>query len=255
MNITNIKKAAKKSPVIINTYLIYMVFRHMPISDIIDFEKFKLFWKIAPYTMVPYHRLTQVYELARVFEQKKISGAFVECGVWRGGCIGIMAYVADKAKTNRKIWLFDSFEGLPEPAAQDGSRAADYASGKAAGELSSIDQCVAPLEVVEYLFFSKLKLNRANIFIEKGWFQDTLPKCRGKVGDIAILRLDGDWYESTKCCLDNLYQNVIKGGYIVIDDYDLWEGARKAVDEFLKVHSINIELKKVGFGGRYFQKA
>lgn len=253
-NLQGIKETAKKIPLIMNTYLVYMVFRRMRLRDIFNLGKLALFWKVAPYTMVTYGRLSQVYELTRMFEEKKIAGAFIECGVWRGGCVAIMAYVADKAKSNRKTWLFDSFEGLPEPIEKDGPSAARYARGKASGQMAPIGQVVASLEYVKFLLFTKLKLNEENICIEKGWFQNTLPACREKIGNIAILRLDGDWYESTKCCLENLYQNVIKGGYVIIDDYDNWEGAQRAVDEFVTAHGINVELRKIDYGGRYFQR-
>lgn len=244
MNLSrDIRDRLRTIPLIYNTYLIFMVFRRMPIQDIFNFKKISLFWKISPYTMVTYGRLTQAFELSKIFEERKIGGAFVECGVWRGGCAAIMAYWVNKAKSNRKIWLFDSFEGLPTPTAKDGLKA-----------MVPINKCEASLECVEFLLFSKLKLARENIYIERGWFQDTLPRARERIGDIAILRLDGDWYESTKCCLDNLYPNVIKGGYIIIDDYDCWEGSKNAVDEFLTERNIDVRLNRIDYGGRYFQK-
>ena len=92
-----------------------------------------------------------------------------------------------------------------------------------------------------------------NIVIKKGWFQDTLPRAKSEIGKVAILRLDGDWYESTKCCLDNLYENVSPGGYVIIDDYGYWEGCRQALDEFLHARKIGIELREIDHDGRYFQ--
>lgn len=98
------------------------------------------------------------------------------------------------------------------------------------------------------------KYIKENIVISKGWFQDTLPKDKEKIGKIALLRLDGDWYESTKCCLENLYDNVIIGGYIVLDDYGYWEGAKKALDEFFIKRKISPELIKIDYTGVYFKK-
>jgi hypothetical protein len=143
---------------------------------------------------------------------------------------------------------------LPEPTLEDGKIAKDYASDKAEGNLKTIDKCVAPLKDVEEVFFNILKLDKKNIVISKGWFQDTLPKDREKIGKIAILRLDGDWYESTKCCLENLYDNVIIGGYIILDDYGHWEGAKKALDEFFIERKIRPELIKIDYTGIYFKK-
>ncbi len=232
----------------------FLFFKDSFPKDIFNFKKLILFKKVYPYTMVGYKRLSNAYELAKLAEKNKISGAFVECGVWRGGCSAVMAFIAEKAKSNRKIWLFDSFEGLPEPIEKDGIQAKEYARNKTSGKLSTINQCVGPLEDVEEIFFSKLKINKDNVEIKKGWFQDTLPEEKNKVGPIAILRLDGDWYESTKCCLDNLYDKVIYGGHIVIDDYGYWEGARVAVDEFLTERKVKPDFIKIDSAGICFKK-
>ncbi|HUP59862.1 MAG TPA: TylF/MycF/NovP-related O-methyltransferase [Thermoanaerobaculia bacterium] len=82
--------------------------------------------------------------------------------------------------------------------------------------------------------------------IRKGWFQDTLPSAKHEIGSIAVLRLDGDWYESTRVCLDNLYDLVAPGGYVIIDDYNYWEGCKRAVDEFLAARGLGVALVAVG---------
>jgi hypothetical protein len=224
------------------------------IKDIFDLEKMWLFWKVYPYTMSGYRRLSNVYELSKKIEIEKINGVFVECGVWRGGCAAVMAYVAKKARSGRKIWLFDSFKGLPEPTKEDGLIAKDYANNKTEGKLETIEKCVGTLDEVKEVFFEVLGINSENVVIQKGWFQDTLPRAKEKIGGIAILRLDGDWYESTKCCLENLYENVIVGGYVIIDDYGHWEGAKKALDEFFANRNIKAELIKIDYTGAYFKK-
>ena len=160
-------------------------------------SRFLLFLKVLPYTMVEYERLANAYEVARLAERNKIRGAFVECGVWKGGAAALMAHVAKEAKSRRKIWLFDSFEGLPEPTKEDGLQARVYALDRDSGRLASIQKCVGPLEDVRRLFFSILKLNAEDVYFGKGWFQDVLPKEKQNVGEIAVLRLDADWYEST----------------------------------------------------------
>ncbi|MEW6558372.1 MAG: TylF/MycF/NovP-related O-methyltransferase, partial [Elusimicrobiota bacterium] len=88
----------------------------------------------------------------------------------------------------------------------------------------------------------------------KGWFQETLPKAKSRIENIAILRVDCDWYESVRCCLDNLYDNLITGGYLIIDDYGHWEGCKKAVDEFLEKRKIKVRLNKIDYTGVWFQK-
>jgi hypothetical protein len=223
-------------------------------KDIFDFRKLILFKKVYPYTMVTYKKLSNIYDLSKLVEKEKMEGAFVECGVWKGGCAAVAAFNAKEAKSNRKIWLFDSFEGLPEPTKEDGIVAKEYSDNKAEGKLKAIDRCVGPIEDVKKIFFDVLKINPEDVVIKKGWFQNTLPVEKNKIGPIAILRLDGDWYESTKCCLDNLYDNVVSGGYVVEDDYGHWEGSRKAIDEFLKRKGLSPIIVKIDYAGIYFKK-
>ncbi|MDO8577349.1 MAG: TylF/MycF/NovP-related O-methyltransferase, partial [Candidatus Wildermuthbacteria bacterium] len=174
--------------------------------------------------------------------------------VWKGGAAALMAQASKEAQSRRKIWLFDSFEGLPEPTKEDGVVARTYARDRDSGRLASIQKCVGPLEDVQRLFFSVLKFNPEDIYFGKGWFQDVLPREKQSVGPIAVLRLDADWYESTKCALENLYDSVVEGGYILIDDYGHWEGCKKAVDEFLRNRNIPAKLIPIDYAGVYFKK-
>lgn len=226
----------------------------MTLREFINLKKLFLFRKIFPYTMVSYARINNTYKLAELAAQSGKEGAFVECGVWKGGCSAVMAYVSEKRKSkNRRIWLFDSFRGLPELSEEDGERGWECPDQRG-GRLRPIGKCVARVEDVERILFEVLKLDRRNIIIRKGWFQETIPKSKFKIGDIELLRLDGDLYESTKCCLENLYDSVIPGGYIIIDDYAGWEGCKKATDEFLRMRNVNVDLEKIDTPGRYFQK-
>lgn len=224
-------------------------------KDILNWKKIWLIAKVYPFTMAGYKRLSNVYEIANFIEKNNIRGDFAECGVWKGGCAAIMAYVSKKRKSDRKIWLFDSFEGLPEPTDKDGIIAKGYAKNKTTGKLESINECVGPIEDVKKIFFDILKINPKNVMINRGWFQDTLPKTKDQIGELAILRLDGDWYESTKVCLDNLYDTVIIGGYIILDDYGHWEGCKKALQEFFESKNINPPLIKIDYTGVYFRKS
>ncbi len=215
------------------------------IKKIINFKKWLIFKKVEKNTKVGHERLYNVYNLSEEIEKNKIIGSFVECGVWKGGAAAIMAYVANKYKSGRAIWLFDSFEGLPAPKDIDGVKARKcYEEDR---NLSSVDD-------VKSLFFQKFHFDKNNINIIKGWFDKTLLMYREKIGPIAILRLDGDWYESTKTCLENLYDSVISGGYVIIDDYGCWEGCKIAVNEFLAKRGIKVNLIKIDKSGYYFQK-
>lgn len=252
--IETIKEKVRKSKKLLSLYYKARFILAAFFSNLMHPSRCILYMKVLPYTMVEYERVANVYEVAQLIEKSKLKGAFVECGVWKGGTTGVMAYVANKAKAGRKVWLFDSFEGLPEPTKKDGAVASAYASNRDSGKLASIQKCVGPLEDVKKLFFSVLKLNPESIYIGKGWFQDVLPRERQNVGPIALLRLDADWYESTKCALENLYDNVVPGGYVLIDDYGHWEGCKKAVDEFFHNRNIVANFQKIDYTGIYFQK-
>ena len=200
--------------------------------------------------MVSVPCLLNAYNLSRLIDKKNLKGAIVECGVWKGGCVGLMG----KASNSRPIWLFDSFEGLPEPIEMDGERAIEYANQQKQGNLQSIGKCVGRIDEVKELLFSKLKIEKERVHFIQGWFQHTLAREKRNVGSIALLRLDGDWYESTKVCLDELYDQVVEGGYIIIDDYFCWEGCKKAVDEFFMTRNLNIHLIQIDDFGIYFIK-
>ncbi|MBI2452654.1 MAG: class I SAM-dependent methyltransferase [Parcubacteria group bacterium] len=219
--------------------------------DVKNPRKTFLFFKVLPYTMVSYKCLANAYALAQKTEEERLQGAFVECGVWKGGAAAAMASAANPG---RQIWLFDSFEGLPEPTLYDGARAKEYAGNKTSGTLASIGKCVGLLRDVQQLFFRALRLSGDIVHIEQGWFQDTLPAAKKQVGPIALLRMDADWYESTRCILENLFDSVVQGGYVIIDDYYCWEGCRRAVDEFVQTRKLKISIVPIDRDGVYFKK-
>lgn len=221
-----------------------------PKIKIFNLKTLRLLTKVWPFTMVGCPRLINAYQLARRIDRDRVPGAIVECGVWKGGCAAMMA-VGSK---DRPIWLFDSFEGLPEPTPSDGPLALDFANNINRGELKSIRRCEGTVDHVNKLFFSILKVKKDRVHTVKGWFQDTLYPEKEKIGPIALLRLDGDWYESTKICLNELYDQVVCGGYVIIDDYFYWEGCKKAVDEFLETRNINSSLVQIDESGVYFIK-
>jgi hypothetical protein len=150
--------------------------------------------------------------------------------------------------------LFDSFEGLPEPGSMDGESARKYSRGRSSGRLQTVGRCVARVEDVEHLLFQKLGLSHNSVVIKRGWFQDTLPQVAAEIGPISLLRIDGDWYESTKCCFDHLYSYVVPGGFVIVDDYGYWEGCRRAVDEFVNDNRLELDLTPIDYTGVYFRK-
>ena len=194
----------------------------------------RLFERVQPYTLIGGWGLLALYRLCREADRRGIPGAFVECGVYRGGCGGVMAALAQRGSPARRTWLFDSFEGLPTPSQED------HASG-----MASAGRFAAPIKDVRRLLFDELRLDPGAVSIEKGWFDQTLPGARVRIGPIAVLRLDADLYESTRCCLKNLYDSVAPGGFVIVDDYYGWPGCRKAMDEFLAARDERVEMRLV----------
>ena len=154
----------------------------------------------------------------------------------------------------RHLHLFDSFEGLPEPTEKDGEYAATYSGGRNEGKLATVNQCRAGLDEVRHLILDTIKVRQDLAHFHIGWFQNTVPVDAKNLGPIALLRLDGDWYDSTKVCLEHLYPLVSPGGIIVMDDYFAWEGCQKATDEYFKLHNINSVIERIDLDAGFWVK-
>ena len=163
-----------------------------------------------------------------------VDGAIAECGTWRGGMI---AGIADVLGSGRSYYLCDSFQGLPPVKEIDGAAAKAWQDDTTSP--TYYDNCTASEEDAQ----SAISMSPAKDYqIVKGWFEDTLPKLPER--PIALLRMDADWYDSTKCILDNLADRVVPGGLIVIDDYYTWEGCTVAVNEFAARNKWQIRQKR-----------
>jgi O-methyltransferase len=179
----------------------------------------KTFWKYREFTMVPEDIYTANLRLAS--RVKSVPGSIVECGTWRGGMI---AGIADVLGPSRHYCLFDSFEGLPPAREIDGVAA--LAWQKNTSSPGYYNNCRASEQEARQV----MSMSRAtNYTLVKGWFNETLP--RADLGPIALLRMDADWYDSSKAILDNLAACVVPGGLILVDDYYTWEGCTRAVNE------------------------
>ena len=188
--------------------------------------------KVRPFVMPPMsvEALVDLANVTLMVLACGIPGDFVECGVWRGGTGFLMAEILRQAGVrDRKVWLLDSFEGMPPVEAIDGPRAIADASDPA--NPLSRDRSRAPLEDVQRTAM-ELGLTGHSEFV-KGWFDQTLRANRERIGPIAILHVDCDWHSSVRCCLDNLYDQVVDGGFVILDDYYGYDGCAIAVHEFL----------------------
>ena len=193
-----------------------------------------------PYTMLGIQRLRTLRRFAEQIDQEGISGNVVECGSYNGGSAAIMAQVAAASPRGRQIYLFDSFEGLPPATEQDGERAKAY-TGLCCGAMDKVREVLHALQVPA-----------ERVTLVKGWFDQTLPQA--DVGRIALLHLDTDWYESLRVCLENLYDRVEPGGFVVLDDYGYWEGCRRAWHEFEASRALGVTLTPIDETAVYFRK-
>ncbi len=193
---------------------------------------FEIFEKFKPFTMCQEYKYLRNLKLVEKF--RNIPGCVVECGTWKGGMIGGIATLLNKV--NKNYYLFDSYEGLPEAKEIDGEAAIEWQSSSEAQNF--YDNCAASVEDAA----QAMKLSGAKNFkINKGWFNETLPHFESKE-PIAILRLDGDWYESTMDCLVNLYPKVADGGIIIIDDYYTWDGCSRAIHDYFSKNNLPVRI-------------
>lgn len=207
--------------------------------------------KVRPYTMTSPERIFSLCEAVKYVQDNNIEGDIVECGVWKGGSMMAVAETLLRAgDTSRDLYLFDTFEGMPPPTKND----VDIAGVTAESLLDRSDKesnesvwCRATLDVVKKALGSTGYPSEKIHFI-KGMVEQTIPNF---VPDkIALLRLDTDWYESTKHEMEHLFPRLLKGGVLIIDDYGHWQGARKAVDEYLEKNDVKILLNRIDYTGR-----
>jgi len=198
------------------------------------------------FTMVKNQNLKLLYDLVSEVVKRRMPGDIVECGVWNGGSAAIMgaAIMEDPIKIqSRKIWLFDSFEGLPPPGDRDGElERQSYFPGWNKGNVRLVEEV-----------FAQFGYPSENLRIVPGWFNETI--IGEPIEKIALLHIDADWYQSVRTVLELLYPRVVPGGFVVLDDYGLWPGCQRAVLEYLSEHQIpKMIIREVGPQGAYFQK-
>ncbi len=227
----------------------YLRSRNLAVCKVVKFKKEERIngvdWPAYADSMVGMKRIDNIEFCFREVIKNNVPGDFIETGVWRGGSVIFMkALLKDAGINNRVVWVADSFEGLPKPNDEK------YEADK--GDIHYIFKELAiPLETVKYNF-SKYDLLDDNVKFLKGWFKDTLPVA--PINKLAILRLDGDMYESTMDGLVNLYSKLSVGGFIIIDDWGVVEACKKAVIDFRTKHNITEEIVTIDQAGVYWRK-
>jgi len=202
-------------------------------------------WPPTAHTMVGLRRLDNVQRCVEDVLARGVPGDLIETGAWRGGaCILMRAVLKANGVCDRSVWVADSFRGLPAPDA-------DRYPGDAGDHHHAVPFLAVPLERVKENFRRYGLLDGQVKFLE-GWFRDTLPNA--PVDRLAVLRLDGDMYESTMDGLVHLYPKLSPGGYVIVDDYGYCANCRNAVDDYRTANGITAEIRRVDWTGVYWMK-
>jgi len=209
--------------------------------------------RVAPFTMTSLERRAGLLGAIDHVVRHRVPGAIVECGVWRGGSMmaAALALMA-RGDTSRELWLYDTYAGMSEPTAADASHRGESAAAQLARTKRGQGVwCEAGLDDVRANLLS-IGYPQERIHFVEGKVEDTIPATLP--GTTALLRLDTDWYESTRHELVHLYPLLSRHGVLVIDDYGHWQGARKAVDEFFASRAEPAFLHRVDYTARLLVK-
>jgi O-methyltransferase len=203
-------------------------------------------WPAAADTMIGMQRLTSLQHCVEAVLAEDVPGDLVECGVWRGGaCILMRAVLAAYGDEKRRVWLADSFAGVPPPDPDK------YAADKNLRLDLSADVLAVPEDNVK-ANFRRYGLLDDRVRFLPGWFKDTLRAA--PINRIALLRLDGDLYESTIQALDALYPRLSPGGFCIVDDYHAIEACQRAVTDYRESHRIRDDITEVDGSGVFWRK-
>lgn len=191
-------------------------------------------WPVNAVTMIGAHRLTNIQQCIETVIDEGIPGDFIETGVWRGGGVIFAAAVLDVEESDRAVWAADSYRGLPEG---DGERYPEDADDTH----HTLDYLAASLDQVK-VNFSRFGVSTKRVRFLKGWFRDTLP---GVDERFAVIRLDGDMYESSMLGLEYLYPLLADGGFCIVDDYGV-PGCHSATNDYLDRLGIGVDAHAIG---------
>jgi len=224
--------------------------------DIFGDKEFMEIYNICKdYTMTSIERMYSLYNSMKYIIDNKIDGGLAECGVWKGGSSMLMALMLKKyGVTDKKIYLYDTFEGMSEPSSIDKTFKGTSASALLNKERKDNENsiwCYSPIEEVKEALFSN-GYPQANLIFIKGKVEDTLHQ--HVPGKLSLLRLDTDWYESTRIELQILYPLLSEKGILIIDDFGHWEGAKKAVTEYFTQNGNHQFLHRIDYTGRLIIK-
>lgn len=203
-------------------------------------------WPPAAETMVGRRRLADVRRCVATVLADGIPGDLIETGVWRGGVTILMRGMLEAwGDTERRVWVADSFEGLPAP---DGD-AFPHDIGHDMSDVAALAVSAAQVR----MNFARYGLLDDRVRFLEGWFRDTLPSA--PIDRLAVLRLDGDLYESTMDALEALYPKLSVGGFVIVDDYGAWEPCRQACTDYRDRHGITDEIVPIDWTGVHWRRS
>lgn len=207
---------------------------------------------VAPYTLTGPERIAALVDAVRYLVAAEVPGALVECGVWRGGsALVVLRTLLDCGVTDRDVWLYDTFTHMPRGTAEDvdvhGVSAAEYHARLDAGEELDAAYAYLPFDEVRRLL-TATGYPAERLHFVQGLVEDTLPAQAPDT--IALLRLDTDYYGSTRHELRHLYPRISPRGVLLVDDYGHWRGSKQAVDEYLAEHHLALLLQRIDYSGR-----
>lgn len=204
---------------------------------------------VAGKTLTTTERVVSLMRAIEYLAAHDIRGSIVECGVWKGGSMMAAALTLQRVGAgDRLLYLYDTFDGMPPPTDLD----KDHLGNTAASQMAVMDK--------DSIIWARAQLDEVQANMKStGYAESRIQYIKGKVEDtipqeipesIALLRLDTDWYESTKHELEHLFPRLVPGGVLILDDYGHWEGARRAVDEYIAAHRTPLLLCRIDMGGR-----
>ena len=211
--------------------------------------------RVSPYTLTTPERIWAAANAARYVVRANIPGDIMECGTWRGGSLMAMALgLLDEGARDRGIWGFDTFAGMTRPEEVDvdltGMTAAEEFERTATGDDSSTWCAASEDDVRDNVLKTGYPADRVQLVAGK--VEDTIP--HEALGQIALLRLDTDWYQSTRHEMEHLWPRLSPGGVLIVDDYGHWQGSRKAVDEYFESNGITLLMTRTDYTGRMMVK-
>jgi O-methyltransferase len=223
-------------------------------SDFTD-KEIEIINKVRKFTLTSPERIVSLINSVKYIVENKIPGDFVECGVWRGGSMMVIALtLIELGITDRNLYLYDTYQGMSEPSVEDISHdniTAEEQLSKVAKSKEYNIWCYSTLDEVKNNL-KKTNYQEARIHYIKGKVEETIPGVLP--GKIALLRLDTDWYESTYHELVHLYPLLVAQGILIIDDYGHWKGSKTATDKYFNENKQHLLLNRVDYTCRVAQK-